>query len=431
MDCSRRVFLKATAGAAAAAGGWTRLGNVPVTAGPADASTRAGNSQPPRAEARERLQASLQALRAGTGLKIQSVETFTRGTTLSVVRVRADDGSEGWGQISTYDADIAAEVMHRKIARHALGRDPAELDAIVRRCIEANYKFPWSFVCRALSGLDTAIWDLRGRLQEKGVCQLLGARPRPIPVYGSSMSRSIRPADEARRLVRLRESQGFRAFKVRVGKVCGHDQDQWPGRTEALIPAVRKALGRRVSLLVDGNSCYSPPKAIQVGRLLEDYDYCHFEEPCPYWELEWTAEVAKALQIPVAGGEQDNDLAQWRRMVRMRAVDIVQPDILYVGGLTRALRVAAMADGAGLPCVPHSANLAMVTVFALHMMAAIPNAGDYVEWTIEKNDWATDLYRPMPEVRDGKVAVPDGPGWGVSINPAWLEKAQRRVSESG
>jgi len=243
------------------------------------------------------------------------------------------------------------------------------------------------------------------------------------------MRRDIKPADEAKRLVRLRDEKGFRAFKIRIGKVCGHDQDQWPGRTESLVPTVRKAIGDDVSLLVDANSCYTPPKAIEVGRILEDNNVCHLEEPCPYWELEWTAKVTAAINVPVAGGEQDNDLAQWRRMIRMRAVDIVQPDICYVGGLTRALRVAAMAAKAKMPCVPHSANLAMVTVFTLHMLGAIPNAGPHLEFSIEPSNWTKGLYEPALEVRNGLVAIPDGPGWGVTVNPKWLAKATRQVSE--
>lgn len=305
----------------------------------------------------------LPVLSRKTGLKIKRIETYTQGTELSFVRVLADDGSQGYGQISPYDADISATILHRKIAPIALGRDPAEIASISDQCIEDNYKFPWTYVCRALTGLDTALWDLLGRREQKSVCELLGGKARPFPVYGSSMSRAITPQDEAKRLVGLRDNQGFRAFKVRVGKVNGHDQDQWPGRTEALIPAVRKALGDKVTILADGNSCYSPPAAIRVGRMLEDYNFGHFEEPCPYWELEWTALVAAALEIPVSGGEQDNDLAQFQRMIRMPAVDIVQPDVCYVGGLTRALRVAALAETAGLKCVPHSVNLSMVTVF--------------------------------------------------------------------
>ena len=165
--------------------------------------------------------------------------------------------------------------------------------------------------------------------------------------------------------------------------------------------------------------------------MLEDNNVCHFEEPCPYWELEWTAKVTAAIKVPVAGGEQDNDLAQWRRMIRMRVVDIVQPDICYVGGLTRALRVAAMAAEAKLPCVPHSANLAMVTVFTLHMLGAIPNAGPHLEFSIEPANWTKDLYHPALKVHDGKVAIPDGPGWGVTVNPKWLAAAARDISERG
>ena len=370
----------------------------------------------------------LAALREKTGRKIRSIETFTEGSRLGFVRIRTDDGAEGWGQMSTYDADITAMVLHRKLARFVLGSDPADFDDIVDRCIERNYKYPWSYVCRALAGVDTAVWDLLGKLHGKSVCKLLGGAGGSFAVYGSSMSRTIRPTDEGRRLARLRDEKGFTAFKVRAGRVNGHDRDQRPGRTEALIPAVRKAVGDGVALLADANSCYTPGRAIEVGRLMEAHGYSHFEEPCPYWELEWTARVAAALKMPVAGGEQDNDLAQWRRMVRMSAVDIVQPDVCYIGGLTRALRVAGMAAAAGKTCVPHSANLSWVTVFALHMMGAIPNAGPHVELTIEDNAWASQAYEPALRVRDGKVAIPDGPGWGVAVRPAWLGKAEHKAT---
>jgi L-alanine-DL-glutamate epimerase-like enolase superfamily enzyme len=279
--------------------------------------------------------------------------------------------------------------------------------------------------------VDTALWDLYGKIEEKPVCALLGGKPKPFPVYGSSMRRDISPEDEATRLARLRDAHGFKAFKVRAGQPTGHDVDASPGRTERLIPTVRKAVGDDVALLADGNSCYTPPRAIEVGRRMEDSGYFWFEEPCPYWELEWTAEVAAALTMNVAGGEQDNDLAQWRRMIRMDAVDILQPDLCYVGGLTRAWRVAKMAQQAGKRVVPHSANLSMVTLFALHFMAAIPNAGPFVEFTIEEgfDPQRRSLYNPKLEVADGKVKLPDGPGWGVTINADWLAAAEYRQSE--
>jgi L-alanine-DL-glutamate epimerase-like enolase superfamily enzyme len=365
------------------------------------------------------------------GLVIDSVETFLREP-LALVRVRTRDGREGWGQVAPYEAGLTVEVLHRLVAPHVLGRDPADIDAIADRAVEANLKYPWSFVCRALCGIDTAIWDLYGRVKEQSVAALLGAKRKDIATYGSSMRRDISPADEGARLAKLRDTHGYRAFKIRVGREAGRDTDAAPGRTEAVIPTVRQAVGRDVRLFADANSCYTPPKAIEVGRRLEDAEYTMYEEPCPYWELEWTAEVTRALAVPVSGGEQDNDMAQWRRMIAMRAVDITQPDICYVGGFTRGLRVAALAARAGMPVVPHAANISLVKVFSVHMMAAVPNAGEFLEFTIESdaqiNRLSAEMYEPQLAVRDGRVRVPDAPGWGVRIAPAWIEAATRRTS---
>jgi L-alanine-DL-glutamate epimerase-like enolase superfamily enzyme len=363
------------------------------------------------------------------GLSIAKVESWTQGQ-YGIVRVTTDDGREGYGQLSSFEPDITATVLHRQVARHVLGSDPAQIDALVDRVIDANMKFPWSYVCRALAGVDTALWDLYGKLKAKPVCELLGGKTDPFPVYGSSMRRDISPEDEAARLIKLRDSRGFKAFKVRLGVPVGHDRDASPGRTEKLIPAVRQAVGEGIQLLADGNSCYTPPKAIEVGRRLEAHQYYWFEEPCPYWELEWTAEVAAALKMNVAGGEQDNDLAQWRRLIRMNAVDILQPDLCYLGGFTRAWRVARLGQQAGKLVVPHSSHLSLITLFSLHFMAAIPNAGPFVEFTIEDDGNKDEaFYHPALEVKEGKVKIPDDPGWGVKINPAWLAKAAYQKSE--
>ena len=132
------------------------------------------------------------------------------------------------------------------------------------------------------------------------------------------MKRDITPEDEAERLVRLRGELGYDAFKFRVGEECGRDVDAWPGRTEAIVKEVSKRLRGEADLLVDANSGFSVARAIEVGRLLEDHGICHYEEPCPYWELEWTKQVTDALDIDVTGGEQDCDLTIWRRMIDMR-----------------------------------------------------------------------------------------------------------------
>ena len=350
------------------------------------------------------------------------------------MRVTAEDGSIGWGQLSTYNADITTLVFHRQVARWAVGRDALDVAALVDAIPEREHKFPGSYLYRAIAGLDTALWDWRGRREGKPVAALLGGGAGRVLAYASSMRRDITPEEEAERMLRLRGRYGFQAFKFRVGSECGHDHDEWPGRTEAIVPALRQRLGSGATLLVDANSCYSPGRAIEVGRMLEDYGIVHFEEPCPYWELEQTRQVTEALTIDVAGGEQDWDMQHWKRMVAMRAVDVIQPDVLYVGGMLRALRVAALGAAAGLTCTPHSANLSLVTLFTMHLLRAIPNAGPYLEFSIEGADyypWQAGLLDRDPyAVTDGQVAVTDEPGWGAEPDAAWLAKSVREVSEA-
>jgi L-alanine-DL-glutamate epimerase-like enolase superfamily enzyme len=369
-------------------------------------------------------------------MKITSIESFTAGQRLGLVRVRTDNGREGWGQMAPTNADITAMVLHRQVAPVVLGMeinapavDPAsDLAAVSAAVMAATYKFPGTYVCRALAGVDTALWDLLGKVAGKSVCELLGGSPHPFPVYGSSMRRDTKPEEVAAQLLRLRDSHGFHAFKIKIGKRTGNDVDEWPGRTEALIRQARTALGDDVLLLADGNSGFTPKRAIEVGRLMEEYGYSHLEEPCPYWELAWTAEVAAALAIPVAGGEQDYDLKQWERMIAMRAVDICQPDLCYVGGLSRALAVAEMAEAAGMPVVPHSSNHSLVMVFSLHMMGAIANAGPHAEFSIEPQTSSSGFYAPVLTAVDGSVQIPTEPGWGVTIHENWLAQSDRMVS---
>ena len=365
-------------------------------------------------------------------MQIQRIETFTNEY-VCFVRVTLEDGSHGWGQTAPYHADITARVVHRQVAPWVLGEDDADVDALGDRVMEKEHKFPGSYLRRAFGGVDTALWDSRGRREDKSVCELIGGSPGPIRAYGSSMRRDITPADEARRLAELRDRYGFDAFKFRVGAECGHDVDEWPGRTEAVVPAVRKAMGEDVSLLVDGNSGFSPARAIDVGHMLEDHGVEHFEEPCPYWEYAQTKQVTDALALDVTGGEQDCELQNWRLMIEGRVVDIVQPDICYLGGLSRTLRVADMAHGAGLPVTPHCANLSMVTLFTMHLLRAIPAAGKYLEFSIEGTDyypWQESLFLESPYViRDGKAMVTDTPGWGAEPSEDWLARAAHQVSE--
>ena len=364
--------------------------------------------------------------------RIACLETFSNEF-VCFVKLTTDSGAVGWGQTSTYNADITATIFHRQIAPWALGADALDIPALVDLIERREHKFPGSYRCRALAGLDTALWDLRGKLEDKPVVALLGGKPGKLRAYASSMKRDITPQAEAQRFLRLRDKFGFDAFKWRIAAECGRDVDEWPGRTEQIIPTVARALGANIAKLVDANSGYSPRRAIEVGRLLAAEGIVHYEEPCPYWKLEETRQVADALAIDVTGGEQDWDMATWQRMIELRAVDIVQPDVMYMGGLLRTLEVARLAAAAGLPCTPHSANLSLVTICTMHLLGAIPNAGKYLEFSIEGPDyypWQEGLFRGTPfSIEGGCVTIPAAPGWGVEISPDWLARARHQRSE--
>lgn len=363
--------------------------------------------------------------------RIAKLETYTTRD-VGFVRVTMENGARGWGQVSTYHSDITCTVLHRQVAPWVLGRDVTDLDDLLDLVTEREHKFPGSYLRRAIGGVDTAIWDMRGKRAGLPVTAMIGGSPGRVRTYGSSMKRDITPADEAERLKRLAGEHGFTAFKMRAGSEVGRNVDEWPGRTQKIIPAMRRALPE-ADLLIDANSCFTPERAIEVGRMLEGNGFCHFEEPCPYWELEQTKQVTDALEIDVAGGEQDCDLPTWRRMIDMRAVDIVQPDVMYLGGICRTLRVCRMAGAAGLPVTPHCANLSMVTLFTMHLLRAIPNAGRYLEFSIEGADyypWQYGLFVESPfAIEDGHATVADRPGWGVEVAPEWLARSAYQVSE--
>ena len=364
--------------------------------------------------------------------KITKIESFCNEY-IGFVRLTNEDGAQGWGQVSTYNSDITCQILHRQVAPWTLGEKTEDLDDLLDLVTEREHKFPGSYLRRAMGGFDTAIWDMKGKIAGQPVVKLLGGDPGSLRAYASSMKRDITPKDEAYRLCKLRDEFGFDAFKVRAGAEVGRNKDEWPGRTEEIIPTISRELGDRVDLLIDANSCYTVDRAIEIGKQLQDNGFSHFEEPCPYWELEQTKAVTDALEIDVTGGEQDCDIPTWRRMIEMGAVNIAQPDILYLGGINRTLRVVDLAKSAGIPITPHCANLSLVTLFTMHLLKAIPNAGKYLEFSIEGADyypWQQNLFLEDPySVDGGKVTISDKPGWGIEIRSDWLEKSTYQCSE--
>ena len=186
-------------------------------------------------------------------------------------------------------------------------------------------------------------------------------------------------------------------------------------------------LGDGIEPSADANGAYSPGQAVRVGRLLEAHGYDHLEEPSPCWELDNIGYVAQMLDIPIGAGEHECSLELIRRMIAERLVDVIQPDVCYIGGMTRARRVAEM-DTAGMPCTPHGSNRSLVQVFTAHLVTAMPACVQFQEWSIEEQSAVENVRQPVPKVEDGFIELDDSPGWGVEILPSFLERATRRAS---
>jgi len=271
--------------------------------------------------------------------------------------------------------------------------------------------------------VEFAILDMLGRIAGKSIGQLLGGViRRKVPFYVASGRRDSTPEEEVDYLLELIDETGAKAVKFRIGGRMSRNMDAMPGRTETLIPLSRKKLGDEIAIHADSNSSYDPPKAIEVGRMLEDIDAVYFEEPCPFDHLEDTKKVADALTIPVSGGEQEYSQRRFRWMIQNQGVDIVQPDLHYYGGFIRSTRVARMAAVAGMPTTVHISG-GFGFMYMLHFASYIQDVGLYQEYKkgMEKyNNW---LSSPL-EIENGAITVPEGPGVGIANMEDLLKGAE-------
>jgi len=362
-------------------------------------------------------------------MKLKSIETFSNHD-VCFVRVTDSDNNCGWGMTAPFSANITAQVLHQITAGIAL--EPIEdftvvADEIIRR----QYKYLGSFLARAAAGIDTALWDLVAKKKGVSIAEMVGKKRDYIDLYASSMKRDLPVQEEADRLRAIQDKFGYRAIKLHPGIPVGQDQDFWENRTEDMIVAMVKTAQPDTHIIVDVNGNYSVEKAIEMAKFMHAHGIKLFEEPCPYWEIEKTRAVREAcveIGIPVAGGEQDYIDTMWERMIDQRVMDVCQPDLLYIGGFSRALRIGKYAADRGLQVTPHTSNRSPILVMGLHYMACIDTPYPFLECGIEDDLWAVNCYEPQVEIKNGKAAVPTVPGWGFEPSKEFLAKSQYNIS---
>jgi D-galactarolactone cycloisomerase len=312
-----------------------------------------------------------------------------------------------------------------------LGRDPLDISVIWDTLYAAmlNSGLARGVAVQALSGIDIALWDLAGKALGVPVYQLLGGAHRDRVVAYATGLYYTETADQTAALVREAEgyaAQGFLGMKMKVGGLT-------PQQDLKNVAAVRAAIGPDIYLSVDANQAYNAYTAIRVGRGLEDADVLWLEEPVPHDDLEGYRQVKAALRLAISGGEALYTRFAFRELIAQRAVDIAQPDVTNVGGLTEARRIAAMASTFGVQCFPHVWGTPIGLAAGLHLLAALPPMPScrtplpflqepVLELDRTPNPLRDELSAHRFDLVDGAVAVPRGPGLGVEPDHAALER---------
>ncbi|AEQ53016.1 mandelate racemase/muconate lactonizing enzyme family protein [Pelagibacterium halotolerans] len=253
-----------------------------------------------------------------------------------------------------------------------------------------------------ISAIDGALWDLRGKAANRSIAQLLGQARTRVPAYASGGLWLNQDIDEIARQAADFVAAGFGAVKLRLAGNAAIDVPR--------VAAVREAIGPQAGLMIDANQALDAKAAIALARQLEPFAIAWFEEPVPAHDLAHSAQVARALDIPIASGENEYTIHGFRRMLEAGAADIVMPDLQRVGGVSEFMRVGALAAAFDTPVSSH-----LFPQQSLSLMAAIPNAT-----LLEHLDWFTPLYSEPMEFENGHALMPDRPGWGFSFDPAAL-----------
>ncbi len=353
---------------------------------------------------------------------VESVELLRRDGRY-FVRTRTASGH--WGIVNTKQIREFIPIFEKLVAPHIIGKDARDIESLTDLVYVKNYKLAGQSLWCPLAYIEQSIFDLLGRISGKPAGELMGGRIRDeIPVYLSGSARELSAEEEVDIYVRGVEETGAKAVKFKIGGRMSRNADAWPGRTEKLLELARKRLGSGIILFADANGSYDARHAIEMGHRLESLDFRFFEEPCPWQEYSETQEVTRALDIPVACGEQDSSLWQFRWMMQNNVMDIVQCDLNYNGGFTRSARVARMAENFGMEIVPHNTQTGAASVNILQFASRTPNMGTYIEYPWRKSQQPESWYSPNFIVKEGKLKIPDGPGLGVEIDPGYLAAAE-------
>lgn len=346
-----------------------------------------------------------------------------------ICRVRSKDGAEGISVGHGWQLSSLYPIFTNRLQAFFIDKDARDLDLLMEKVYvySLNFRLSGLALGAPLAAIEFAILDMMGHIAGKPIGQLIGdIHHQEVAVYQATEYRE-KSVEESMELIKRDVAEyNAQALKIKVGGLMFMTNDIRAvgpaGRTEEIIPLVRKTFGDNMVLYADSNGFYSVEEAIRVGRMLEDYRFEFFEEPVPFDWYEETKSVNDALTIPVAGGEQEYGLHGFRWLIANDGLEIVQPDTTYFGGMIRSMKVARMANAFGKKCTPHMSGGDLGFLYMMHFVSALPNALPYHEFKGFKTRVLFECSTSPLQSVNGLVKVPTGPGLGVDLDPEFVAR---------
>ena len=320
------------------------------------------------------------------------------------LRVETEDGIEGIGAIF-FGGALAATLKHAvdQLSELLIGEDPLRIEALTQKLrATAASAGPAGIVTLAISGIDMALWDIKGKFFGQSLGALLGGLRDRVPAYASGALVRAYPLDHLVKAARLLVEKGFKQMKTQLAL----PGDTTPAKEVERARLVREAVGPDIDLMCDINQRWSVHQAIDIGKRVEDVHFFWLEDVTVHDDYSGLARVADALITPLAGGECLYGITPFRHMIEARSVDIIMIDLIRVGGISNWMKVAAMAEAFNLPVVSH-----LFPEIHVHLVSAIPNG-----LTVEYMPWSFRLFEEVPVPVKGELIVPTKPGLGLEFS---------------
>ncbi|NKB66768.1 MAG: galactonate dehydratase [Candidatus Latescibacteria bacterium] len=352
------------------------------------------------------------------------IDTMRHGVLGYLVQVETDAGITGLGEVAAdcHPATVAFAIGQMNLQ----GRDPMAVEALWQSLYQSSFWRGGPIWTSAISGVEQALWDIKGKHLGVPVYQLLGGKLNDrIKLYTHTLFGDQSPeqfADSARQAV----DAGFQAVKFDPLSPAQQRMDIKQMRTAFdRVRATRQAVGDDIDILIEGHGRLSPNMAIRMARRFEEFDPFFFEEPVAPENIDEMAKVAAAVNIPLAAGERLYTRWSFRELLEKQAVDYIQPDLCHCGGFFEGFKIATLAETYHVRVLPHNPNGPISTLVGVHLGACTANF-EMLEYPRRPAD-QIEVLGPMPRVQDGYIEVPDGPGWGVEVDEEALAPFKAEV----